>query len=255
MKKRTFIIGLILIICFMFLFISLTSFSFVSASDSGEASQDFNLGGWWCDNGDWRNGGSKVSNNCSKYASSNNDESCCSDYAQCNPDGRCSGWVKYCYQFNNSDSCNWGTPKIAYMNQVNYTCGTMSTPDANGCVKAYQCRCKWNSTSTSTMKCMDVLNIVDAPTTNPTASCKGNGTCTWSTEIIENNCNNSLNYVKVTKKAVWAGTGTKPEGCKDMERQDTCPVTIKLPFFGSFMIFVSICFIIVIYFFMEIKKN
>lgn len=258
MRKKRIIAGFFLAVCLMF--VVFTSVSFVLAENpSGEADTTWTTGGWWCDadtdHAYWKNGGSKVTNNCSKYASVNNNVSCCQDYKQCNPDGTCSGYAKYCYEYNNSNSCNWGIPKIVYMNNMNYTCGTTSAPDSNGCVKTYQCVCKWNSTSTSTKKCTDVLNIVTATTTNPTASCEGSGTCTWSTEIIANHCNDSLNYVGVTKKASWSGTNsTRPAGCKDMERQDTCPITVKLPFFGSFMMFISIFLVIVIYFFIDIKK-
>jgi len=248
MKKRTFIIGLILIICFMFLFISLTSFSFVSASDSGEASQDFNLGGWWCDNGDWRNGGSKVSNNCSKYVS-DNDGGCCPDYKQCNQNGSCSGYVKYCYEYKSEFNCNTGTPFIVTMNNVNFTCGGSSL---NGsCRTTNACSCKWNTNPTATIKCQDVFSIVKTP-----ANCDGGGgSCTWSSEIITNNCNNSLNYIFVEKKANWSGTGVRPSECKDTNRTDTCPITAKLPFFGNFMLFVSFCLIILVYLVKEIRKQ
>jgi len=51
-------------------------------------------------------------------------------------------------------------------------------------------------------------------------------TCTWGAEIIENHCSDSLNYILVTKKALWSGTtATKPAECKDIVRQDSCPTT------------------------------
>jgi len=266
MGKKGIIAGFFLAVCLLFLLVLLTNVSFVSANIYGEQISRFNTGGWYCDtdNGNWvypahtNETGSFpeqiVKNNCSKYASENNNVSCCKIYQGCNSDGICSGWSKYCYQYDNEYSCNWGTPQIVSMNNMNHTCGSVAVKD--GCATIYQCRCLWDKASNSKTKCMDVLNIITDYVNSSCTSPLGTNTCTWSTDILENNCNNSLNYIRVSKTATWSGTNeTRPAGCVNMERQDTCPITMKLPFFGNFMLFVSICLIIAIYFFKDVNHK
>jgi len=255
MKKGMIIAGFFLVISIIILLMFLSSFSFVSAANPfGEATEVFITGVWVCnDKGWWDNGTDYVKNNCSYKAAENNGIACCPGYMGCNLNGTCSGWAKYCYQYTNKESCDWGAPKIISMNNVNYTCG--ETVLEGNCLNTYQCRCKWANN-----KCMDVLNIIiDQNPEKSNCDSKGiNGTCMWSIDILENNCNNSLNYIKVSKTASWfpeTPPPIRPEGCKNMTRQDTCPLTAKLPFFGSIMVFVSICLIIVLYLFKGIRKD
>jgi hypothetical protein len=219
------------------------------AVSTGETSNSFSINQWYCDNGVWRKPGSaSVSNNCSKYVSYNDGAGCCPDYNQCNQNGSCSGYVKYCYEYKNEFNCKIGTPFVVTMNNVNFTCGASSL---NGsCRTTNTCSCKWNSTAT--IKCQDVFNIVKTP-----SGCDGGGgSCTWSSDIINNQCNNSNNYVEVTKRAFWSGTDvTRPAECEDVVRRDICPITAKLPFFGDIMMFISVCLIAAVYLFKGIKKE
>jgi len=256
MKKRMIITGFFLAVSLIILLMILANAGLVSAENpSGEAIEIFITGTGVCnDRGWWDNGTDYVKDNCSYKAAENNGIACCPGYMGCNLNGTCSGWAKYCYQYTNQESCDWGSPKIISMNNANYTCG--ETILNGNCLNTYQCRCKWEKN-----KCMDVLKIIiDANPDKDPNTCEGRGTnstCTWNTDILENNCNNSLNYIKVSKTASWVGTppAVRPEGCKNMIRQDTCPLTAKLPFFGSLMMFVSICLIIVLYFFKNIIRD
>jgi len=261
MKKGMLARSLFLVVGIMF--ISLASISFISAGFGQETSQVFNLGGWWCDNGIWKNPGNDTTpssfliGNCSKYASENNNVGCCSGNQECNRDGSCSGWIKYCRDYSNQYSCDMGLPKVGYMNNVDYLCDASSAiVDQDGCVTTYYCKCKWD---TATSKCMNVLDIITAPIPPSAPSCTTSGgvsSCIWTSSVVENHCNDSLNYILVERKASWLGSeSTRPEGCKDVTREDTCPITTKLPFFGNFMMFISICLIIMIYFFKDITEK
>jgi len=219
----------------------------------GETSNYFSINEWYCDTstitGTWRRPGfSSISNNCSKYASLNDGLACCPSYQQCNQNGSCSGNVKYCSQFADW-ACNTGTPQIVFMNNKNYTCKESIGPDVNHCTTTNICHCILNLTATT--HCQDVFSIVKSG-----AGCTGGGDCTYSSEI-QDNCNNTLNNRIVTKIAHWtpvAGeTGINPD-CQSIVTTEICPVTAKLPFFGNFMMFMSIFFIIVIYLF-RIKKK
>jgi len=247
-------LGFFLVVCLTILLMFFMNISFATASYFGEVTVPFNIGGWWCNaDGVWQNGSNTndiVTNNCSKYASENYG-ACCPGYKECLSNGTCSGWAKYCYQYTTENGCNTGGFKITSMNS--HTC--WQTVSEGNCFKTYGCSCKWNSTSNSSNKCMDVLSVITDQDQGKAEKCEnGTSTCIWSTDILENNCNNSLNYIKVSKTAIWSGPGTF-EGCTNMTRQDTCPITTKLPFFGSFMMFISTLLIIVVYFFKDIRGN
>jgi hypothetical protein len=251
MKKGMFV-GSLFVVVSLILLMFLINVGFLSAANpSREVNESFITGVWACnDQGWWDNGTTYVKDNCSYKASENNGIACCPGYQECNINGSCSGRAKYCYEYTNEYSCNRGEPKIISLNKVNYTCGfTDQHIDSDGCIKTYQCRCKWDPNSKSKTPCVDVLNVIPATADlEKICTVTDMSTCEWSTDILENNCNNSLNYLLVSKIAKPSGPAP-PEGCTNITRQDTCPITTKLPFFGSFMMFVSICLIIVIYFF------
>jgi len=275
MKKE----GWILLIGLMFLI------PLVSAQTSYSESTDvtFTVGGWSCDSSDtdarWVNGNDEIliTNNCDLY-SAEAGGSCCPGNSVCNVDGTCGpSTADYCWQYTTEVSCDLasldaGVISVSDDSGNPVICTDVPSDVCEGGRDRTACNCLWileDSSDEDSGQCASNSNVT---TFCPSGQEEEKGSCSWTVLEIDNNCDNSLNNLILTKVAVWRAAGTggpqvfsgdeyniddfyaQPGSCADVERIYQCPSSTALPFFTMFNLVIALSMISLIYAFYIRKK-
>ncbi|MBM3247640.1 hypothetical protein FJZ17_03835 [Candidatus Pacearchaeota archaeon] len=255
-------------LCFASISLFLFSLSFVFAIQ-GTSSVTFNTGGVYCSktnaSSSWINATSGAvlaansQDSCNKYAVPGYISSCCPSDMTCNASansgaGQCIPSKTYntCSDYLDSASCNLDDLKLGNKSVgSNVSCGIKGyTILGVYCVNVTQCKCIWDSN-----RCKALANY--------TTTCEDNsggsrGYCMWSSSVIENNCNTTLNNLVLRSKAEWK-YGMRNDAlaratCLDETRNYPCSNTAKLDFMSSWGYFILVVLIILVYFLIK-RRN
>lgn len=166
---------------------------------------------------------------------------------------------QYCYQLEEAD-CKVAGNEFA-IREFDY----FSTFDADLCSGytdcandnfnySVKCLCYWNSTGCSAVTNFTLLNHCGESTCGAVAG--EEKTCSFTSSIINNNCNNSINTMEVAVSASWNGiSNCKPKECADKTAVYQCVATAKLGFFDSKSFIITLILIAAIYSIIELKKR
>lgn len=195
-----------------------------------------------------------TSGNCSKFATAG----CCpSSKPYCWTDGRCHVEGKYCSNYDTAASCNGASGDAdlfgvgrSYAFLDSSICGPRESFYSSDilCTNITFCGCIWQNN-----ECEEIANFTSVcDDGTPGGKKTSYESCSWSSVVIQDNCNTSLNNIIVTSKANFTGSLTSQtllrKSCVDVPGTFECVSTEKLPFFGFFNFAISLISILGIYF-------
>ncbi len=191
--------------------------------------------------------------------------SCDTSLKMCLPNSNAS--ASFCSDYKIKTDCESYEQSVAedsVSSSSNVTCGSVIRQyTENGTSykeTAGNCRCEWVASSTSgTNTCKSAYDIVKECVSGG-AGCTGQsislGSCQTTISLNQDLC--STRRVKVySVNAVWSGNGTAPSTCQSGTIERSCIdfSQIKLPFFTSLQLAITIALIILFYIYISHKKR
>jgi hypothetical protein len=249
-KKGGVLISIVLIFAFSFLF----NLVGLLSAESGSTSAVFYVEGMICNSNStsasWVNGTSLVvtiinstSANCNAYGS------CCPTGQTCNlTSGKCGlTYTARCSDYVSASSCNSDILKAGLNRLDNSDCG-YGPLSPTSCRNFTNCSCIWNATRSSCDEKKEKLNVCLTGTTS-------NGYCQTSVQILEDNCNSSLQNMIVNSVGSWIGSGVPNVDCNSSQSTYACVYTAKLDFISDISVFIIVLVIILVYFWLIRRRK